>query len=152
MADLYECELLVSFAKTDDFRELFRVLLARAKEERQLRSELEKATLKERQRKDGKPFKFTAGQQKMLARFEQDAAEAREQMKTGLSKFPTDADLLRVFYGGEKQARDLDNRLWRDKKGKLKFQEEQRILDFLEVTLKLVEEFAAKRSLRLTFL
>lgn len=152
MADIYECELLVSFAKTDEFRELFRVLLARAKDEQRFRSELEKEVLKERERKDGKPFKFTAGQQKMLARFEQDAAEAREQVKTGLSKFPTDADLVRVFYGGEKQAHDLDNRLWRDKRGKLKFQVEQVILDFSEATLKLVEEFAAKRGFRLSFL
>jgi len=152
MANIFECELLVSFAKTDEFRELFRELLARAKEEQQLRSELEREILKERERKDGKPFNFTAGQQKMLARFEQDAAEEREKIKTGLSKFPTDADLLRVFYGAEKHASDLDNRLWRDKKGKLKFQVEQRIVNFSAATLKLVEEFAAKRSLRLTFL
>lgn len=89
MATSYECELLVSFAKTDEYREFFQVLLGRAMEEQRLRSELEKEILKERERKDGKPFQFSSGQQRMLARFEQDAAEAREQMKAGFSKFPT---------------------------------------------------------------
>ena len=150
MPDLFVTQLALDQAKDIDVRDLVVELVACATKEKNLRDRLLSEVHRDREIRDGKPFRLSSAQQKTIDRYEADAVVARQELKRLMQMIGTDKELVQFLFSTEKQQFELDGQLWRDKKGHLSRQVEQDIQDLAVECLKKIEAVAARKQIPLS--